>query len=135
MPLDGPADVARLWLAKAQTDARTIEILSAFGDPPPEALCFHAQQLAEKCLKALLSFRGTPFPRTHDLSALVVRAGSGISFAAEHRDLVELSHLAVAARYPSEPDDVTPDVAKRAVATGLRVQTDVQRALEAEGYR
>ena len=37
MPLDGPADVARLWLAKAQTDARTIEILSAFGDPALEA--------------------------------------------------------------------------------------------------
>ena len=69
------------------------------------------------------------------LSALVVRAGSGISFAAENRDLVELSHLAVAARYPTEPDDVIPDVAKRAVATGLRIQREVQRALEAEGFR
>lgn len=123
MPLDSPARVARVWLAKAESDARTIEILSAFGDPPPEALCFHAQQLAEKLLKALLSFLAIPFPRTHDLSALVTRAGSYIEIAADDRDLVELSYLAVAA-----------EVASRAVATALRVRVEVEKALDSTGF-
>lgn len=64
----------------------------------------------------------------------MIRVGSGISLAADDRDLVELSHLAVAARYPSQPDDVTAAVARRAVETGLRVQKEVQRTLEAEGF-
>ncbi len=135
MPLDSPASVAHLWLAKAESDARTIEILSAFGDPPPEALCFHEQQLAEKYLKALLSFLGIPFPRTHDLSALVSRADGHVALVSDDRDMVELSYLAVTARYPSQPDDVTAEVAKRAVSTARRVQDEVQRALHKAGLR
>ncbi len=32
--------------------------------------CFHAQQAAEKGLKAVLASRGTPFPKTHDIERL-----------------------------------------------------------------
>jgi HEPN domain-containing protein len=32
--------------------------------------CFHAQQVIEKSLKALLAFHGQPVPRTHDLEEL-----------------------------------------------------------------
>ncbi|TAK33547.1 MAG: HEPN domain-containing protein [Chloroflexota bacterium] len=36
-----------------------------------ETLCFHAQQAAEKSLKAVLVGEGVPFPFTHDLAILV----------------------------------------------------------------
>ncbi|NUM45036.1 MAG: HEPN domain-containing protein [Anaerolineales bacterium] len=35
------------------------------------ALCFHAQQAAEKSLKAVLIGHGIPFPRTHNLRTLL----------------------------------------------------------------
>ena len=43
----------------------------ARGNPNYDAVCFHAQQCAEKYLKARLQEAGTPFPRTHSLPALL----------------------------------------------------------------
>jgi len=37
----------------------------------PEDAAFHAQQSAEKALKALLSDRGVAFPRTHAVEVLL----------------------------------------------------------------
>ena len=36
-----------------------------------EDLCFHAQQAAEKALKAVLVFRSVPFPKTHNIRTLM----------------------------------------------------------------
>jgi HEPN domain-containing protein len=36
-----------------------------------EDLCFHAQQAAEKALKAVLIFRSIPFLRTHNIRILM----------------------------------------------------------------
>jgi len=38
-----------------------------------DAACFHAQQIAEKSLKAFLAYRGVPFPYTHNLTIRVPR--------------------------------------------------------------
>ena len=35
-----------------------------------ETLCFHAQQAAEKAIKAVLVAEGADLPRTHDLGVL-----------------------------------------------------------------
>ena len=56
------------WVAKAEADLRIARHAHAMADPPGhDAACFHAQQAAEKYLKALLQERVCPFPRTHDL--------------------------------------------------------------------
>ena len=62
---------------------------------------FHAQQAAEKCLKAWIASLGSRYPHTHDLMALIEildRAGEDTS---DLDSLVELSPFAVQYRYES----------------------------------
>jgi HEPN domain-containing protein len=42
------------WLAKAQADLRMCELAARADTPMWDQACFHAQQCAEKSLKALL---------------------------------------------------------------------------------
>src|SRR5213595_3317087 len=64
--------VTRSWVRKAERDFKVAQGLlrrwvAGYGD----AACFHCQQAVEKYLKARLIESGIPFPRTHDLSALL----------------------------------------------------------------
>jgi HEPN domain-containing protein len=46
------------WLEKAQNDLQAAEIILAYeGVPPTDTVVYHAQQVAEKCLKAFLIAR------------------------------------------------------------------------------
>lgn len=71
MPLDRPAaGSAADWIMRARGD---LAIASA---PLPEGafyedLCFHAQQAAEKALKAVYQHLGWVFRYTHDLDELI----------------------------------------------------------------
>jgi len=40
-------------------------------NPTTDAICFHAQQCAEKYLKAYLIFNGKEVRRTHDIAELI----------------------------------------------------------------
>ncbi len=66
-----------------------------------EDLCFHAQQAAEKAVKAVLIEQNVEFPYVHDLGRLLELAvQSGISVSAEVRKADALTRFAVAFRYP-----------------------------------
>jgi hypothetical protein len=69
MPVD-PALVAetRDWLIKANEDLQASELLSKGALPALAA--FHAQQAAEKALKAFLTWHDHDFLKTHDLDIL-----------------------------------------------------------------
>jgi len=68
MPVpDAIISVIRQWLIKSDNDLKTAELaIKAGADCPTDAACFHAQQCAEKCLKALLIKLGVEFPFTHE---------------------------------------------------------------------
>lgn len=92
------------WLARAEEDRRTIEVLIAAG---PKAswlsVCFHAQQMAEKHLKVLFVRSGVRPPRTHDLRALVAGLRDlGYAFPDLASECDALQEYAVAVRYPEE---------------------------------
>jgi HEPN domain-containing protein len=60
------------WIVKAEGDFRTAQReRSAPEWPNFDAACFHAQQCAEKYLKARLIEAEIVFPRVHDLEALL----------------------------------------------------------------
>ncbi|MBW1960508.1 MAG: HEPN domain-containing protein [Deltaproteobacteria bacterium] len=40
-------------------------------------VCFHAQQCAEKYLKAFLTFKNIDFPKTHDIGELLALVSKG----------------------------------------------------------
>jgi HEPN domain-containing protein len=67
MPLDRP-DVL---LRKAQQDEIVLAKLLSDTDVDDDTLGFHAQQAAEKLLKAVLASRGVDYPKTHNLRVLI----------------------------------------------------------------
>lgn len=64
--------IALEYVQKAEGDFATAEReLKVIKEPNYDAVCFHAQQRAEKYLKARLQESAIPFGKTHDLSALL----------------------------------------------------------------
>ena len=104
--------------------------LSALRRKVPLAFsaCFHAQQCAEKYMKALLVAKGVGFPRTHDLlliAQLCAEADILIGLAPER--LHALSDYAVRARYPG--DEPIVEEAKDAVLIAKSVRRFARRWL------
>jgi HEPN domain-containing protein len=58
----------RSWIAYAEEDYGAAKTLFARKKPLLSAVCFHAQQCAEKYLKALLIWKDFDCPKTHDLA-------------------------------------------------------------------
>ena len=58
-------DLVRGWLRKASSDVVAMD--ASLNAGALDAACFHAQQAAEKCLKAFLLYHGKDFPYTHNL--------------------------------------------------------------------
>jgi HEPN domain-containing protein len=64
------------WGAKAEGDYMTAQReYRARKAPHYDAVCFHAQQCAEKYVIALLQERGTSVPRIHNLIELIRLTG------------------------------------------------------------
>lgn len=58
------------YLRKAERDHATAVRMSESGADFADVVCFHAEQCAEKALKALILALGEVPPRTHDLVVL-----------------------------------------------------------------
>jgi HEPN domain-containing protein len=59
------------WLLRAQSDLLNIDNNLNSGTIPWDTVVFHAQQVCEKLLKALLVQKGSIPPRSHDLVLLL----------------------------------------------------------------
>jgi len=92
------------WVAKAEGDfASAQRELKARKSPNFDAACFHAQQCAEKYLKARLQEAGIAFGRSHHLTALLDLAlPLEPMWEASRADLATLTAYAVEFRYPGE---------------------------------
>ena len=90
------------WVAKADGDYRTARReLQAPEAPNYDAASFHAQQCAEKYIKALLVESGIAFPKTHDLETLLDLLIPAFPAAEELREaLISLTDMGVEVRYP-----------------------------------
>ena len=116
------------WLAYARSD-----LILARRDPEPgvllESLCFHAQQAAEKALKALLVHHGVTPPRTHNLTVLLEKLPSGCT-PPEAERLKELTAYAVDARYPQGWGEVTGEDYREAVELAAATVEWAERLVE-----
>ena len=99
--------IAFEWVDKAEGDFNTMEReVRARKNPNYDGICFHAQQCAEKYLKARLSEAGIPFAKIHDLVALLDQVLAAEPTWELYRiDLAFLSDFAVGFRYPGETAD------------------------------
>ena len=67
------AGLPHTWLAHARSDLASAKLLRANSDILPEQAGFHAQQSAEKAVKAVLLARNVDIPYTHDLGSWSTR--------------------------------------------------------------
>jgi HEPN domain-containing protein len=99
-------ELAAQWLVKADHDVITARQTLLLPDGPTDTPCFHAQQAAEKALKALLTVYEVVFPRTHDLVRLLDMAVAYVPALEDFRESVAaLTSYAVMVRYPDEGED------------------------------
>jgi HEPN domain-containing protein len=121
--------LTREWVDKAEGDFITAQReLRARKAPNYDASCFHAQQCAEKYLKARLQEEGIAFSRTHDLATLLgLLLPVEPSWAVTRSDLDRLTSFAVEFRYPGTSADKA--MARSAVAICRDVRHRVRVSL------
>ena len=125
-------EVVREWIAKAENDLKTATHTLKLGARcPTDTVCFHAQQCIEKYLKALLVFKKIDFPKTHDLSELIVLLPSGIDTGLTLLEQRELSGYATAARYPGDYEPISLSEARKAVNMARKVRKEIRKYLRA----
>lgn len=116
-----PPDAARIaetseWLSKAGIDLRAAEHDRTASPPITGDMVFHAQQVAEKALKAFLSWHDVPFRKTHNLVELGEQcAGIEASIEPLLKKAAVLTEYAWRFRYPgdaSEPEIAEADEAE-----------------------
>jgi HEPN domain-containing protein len=97
--MKSPRELALLLLTKADHDLTAAKATIATGQAL-DTVCFHAQQAAEKSLKALLALRNIPYPYRHDMSELASLARKHFpAVALLEREILALTPYAVDARY------------------------------------
>jgi len=137
MPVPDPViAVLREWLAKADNDLMTATHTLTLGkEAPTDTVCFHAQQCVEKSIKALLVFRGTPFPKTHEIP--VLRALLPPKFRPKLAKKVQerLTEYATVLRYPGSGPAPSLTEARQAVAIARQVRREVRRHLPPAALR
>ncbi len=117
------------WAQKAEGDLIVAEReLRARKAPVYDASCYHAQQCAEKYLKAFLVSLKRPPPRIHNLVELLkLCLPHDATFELIRLDLELLNAYAVEIRYPG--DFATKEEARDAVHAARRVQQFVRPKL------
>ncbi len=122
-------DLVRQWLGHAREDLRAAGIL--VKQPGClNASCFHAQQAAEKSLKAFLVQHQVSFPRTHAIGELLdLMATVDASLAESLSETTALSPYSVEMRYPTDQPDVTAEKAAIAVRLARRAYRSITSVL------
>ena len=126
---------AREWLRHADEDLRlarhAFKLKSAV---PYKLIAYHAQQCAEKSLKAYLVYKKIDFPYTHNISLLLEILPPSADWSNDLKNAGILSPYAVTARYPGK-GKVTKKEAVRAVSIADTVRKTVIKALIQEGLK
>lgn len=127
--------VARQWVEKAENDLKNADHTLLMGeDCPLDTVCFHAQQCAEKYLKAWLAFQGIDFPKIHDLTELVALLPNKSDFPLSVDDCARLTDYATITRYPGEWETLHSKEAEQAVALAKLVREAIRRLLPREVF-
>ena len=117
------------WVQKAEGDLLTAQRECAAPSKPNfDSVCFHAQQCAEKYLKAVLTEKGISFPKTHDLSLLLrLLLPQRPAWQSLVTECNALTDSAVEVRYPGFSAHSTD--AQTALATATQVRNAARQAL------
>lgn len=118
---------AREWFKYADEDSQMAEIAMKENGPPNQ-ICFHAQQKAEKYLKGFLEFHGTRFEKQHQLPYLLEMAEVVDESLSElEEDIFLLNRFYIETRYPGNIPEFSIKEARGAVEAADRVEELISR--------
>ena len=128
--------VVRGWIEKAESDLTNAVHTLGMGEwCPVDTVCFHAQQCAEKYLKALLVSTGIDFPKMHDIGELIALVPRKINVGLSAEEQRRLTTYATVTRYPGDYEPISLADARRAIALARRVRREVRRLLPSSALR
>ena len=120
---------SRKWFKNCQDELIT-------ENPATDAICFHAQQCAEKYLKAYLVFNNKEIRKTHDIAELVKMCSEvDPDFNKLNQiDIISLTDYAVEVRYIDDFYFPSVDEARSAIEVAEKVKDFVVNKLKERGY-
>jgi HEPN domain-containing protein len=122
-----------LWMSYADEDLNLANYAMKMpGIRPYRLIAYHAQQCAEKYLKAYLVYHDIDFPYTHDIQKLLNLCGSYI-WIEKIKDAGGLTPYAISARYPGMNEPVTEDEAHNAVDLASKMKITIRKVLADDG--
>ena len=123
--LGSPAD----WLRYARSDLELARVVRP-DEVLFEGLCFHAQQAAEKALKAVLIAKGVPPPKTHNIRTLLDLLPQEDIAPQEIEDAASLTDYAVTSRYPGDFESVDEEEYEETVRLAETVVLWAERIIQ-----
>jgi len=122
LPKRYPPEEPREWFNRARSDLLLAKTKKA--GIYLEDLCFHAQQAAEKAIKALLIDRDIEFPYIHDIAGLfTLLEKSGQHLPKKVREGEKLTRFAVFTRYPG----IAEAISRKEYNDAIRIAEEVIR--------
>lgn len=123
------------WIAKAENDLKNASNTLKLGkDGPLDTICFHAQQCVGKYMKSFLAFRGIDFPKTHDISELLVLIPVRSRPQIDIREQRMFTSYATVTRYPGDYEPISLTEAKHAVSVARKIRKEVRSFLPKEAF-
>lgn len=117
------------WIQKAEDDWTIARREMNSDEPVWDGICFHAQQCAEKYLKAVLEEENIEVPKVHDLVVLLDQMDdTAHEIELSQSKLARLSTFGVATRYPGM--DADAEASREALETAEKVRSVVRHALD-----
>jgi HEPN domain-containing protein len=122
------------WMTYADEDLRLARLaLTLSSGCPYRLIAYHAQQCAEKYLKAFLVFHRVDFPFTHNIGKLLDLCGEQKTWTKKLKKVETLTVFAVTLRYPGKTETVTKQNAAQALRMAEKVRKTVRTALVTDG--
>jgi len=119
------------WFAHAKSDLRITELCRADDGVLPNQTAFHAQQAAEKAIKAVLLKHQIRFPRTHDLAALIALIeGHSVVWPFAPDEVEALSPFAMQTRYPDDTARLSENEVDEAIGVARKVVEWAEKQLD-----
>lgn len=119
------------WVSYADDDLRLAKntLKTMKKDCPYHLVAYHAQQCAEKYLKAYLVYLCIDFPYTHDIFRLMELFGKDTQWIEEIQNAKDLTIYGISSRYPEESEKITKEEAEQAVIIASNVKNVMCKAL------
>jgi HEPN domain-containing protein len=123
-------DIARKWLAFADSDLSSAVFLLDKKPQPVEIICYHCQQTAEKCMKGFLAYHGKQIPKTHQLMVLNELCKEiDANYGDIESECIALTDYATDIRYPFELE-LEPKDTREAIRNAEKIKAFVDALLD-----